>query len=458
MQGNVLGQSGSSSSGLNVYAQLAEPSKKDGVWIKTEETKSNNQVNYEKISDLPYDTRYGNLQVIGTDVYLFCTSNNTDNQKQAYKYNTITNISTKLKDIPYNFYGGKTAVVGTDIYLFSSNTDTYKKYAYKYDTLTDTYNKLRDIPYEFYGGKVIAVGEDIYLLGSNTTNYSKTIYKYNTTKNTYTQLSNMPYSISYSVLEVIGTDIYIFGATTSYNCKIIKYDTVENTYTELCTISESSSFKTVTLIGTNAYITFGFNLYKYDMLQQNAIKIQEVPINIRQSVIIEGDIIFFGNSGNYGFNYAEFQRQVYKYKINKNEIIKVTELPNEFEALSILNVENNIFSFNCSEVYKLSTIIFPEKIKYKYNKICIIAQLINTYNKLPNIIEWFDDYTSAVVGTDIFLFGSNSTFFYKYDTITCTFIKLINVPLFSKSSAVAIGTNIYIFGYYGSSRYRYIHF
>ena len=34
MQGNVLGQNGGYN-GLNIFAQLNEPNKKNGIWIKT---------------------------------------------------------------------------------------------------------------------------------------------------------------------------------------------------------------------------------------------------------------------------------------------------------------------------------------------------------------------------------------------------------------------------------------
>lgn len=74
IQGNILGQSGSSSSsGLNVYAQLAEPSKKDGIWIKTE-GKVLDELKYSKLADIPNNLSGIHAVVIETNVYLFSRS------------------------------------------------------------------------------------------------------------------------------------------------------------------------------------------------------------------------------------------------------------------------------------------------------------------------------------------------------------------------------------------------
>ena len=43
MQGNVLGQSGSYT-GLDIFTQPNEPTKKSGIWIKTAEKKLYNKV------------------------------------------------------------------------------------------------------------------------------------------------------------------------------------------------------------------------------------------------------------------------------------------------------------------------------------------------------------------------------------------------------------------------------
>ena len=75
------GQKGSST-GLNVYAQLAEPSKKDGIWIKTEQVDFNEYI-HTQLANIPYDFYDGSAVLVGTDVYLF-GGYASDCQKYAY--------------------------------------------------------------------------------------------------------------------------------------------------------------------------------------------------------------------------------------------------------------------------------------------------------------------------------------------------------------------------------------
>jgi len=133
---NVVASGGLS--GLRIYAQLVEPNKKEGLWIKTENPEIE-KYNYEKIKiiskkntymkmmDIPQTISIGSAVSIGKDIYIFSGSLNI---KSVYKYNTLINKYTQLADIPYDFiYGGKATVVGTDIYLFGGPNSL--KYAYK---------------------------------------------------------------------------------------------------------------------------------------------------------------------------------------------------------------------------------------------------------------------------------------------------------------------------------------
>ena len=114
MQGNVLGQSGSSTSGLNVYAQLAEPSKKDGVWIKTEETKFPDEIFYLQLENMPCDFTNGSAVTIGKNIYLF---GGDYYGTKAYKYNTITNTYTELNEVPYYCKSAFLQAIGRNIYI-----------------------------------------------------------------------------------------------------------------------------------------------------------------------------------------------------------------------------------------------------------------------------------------------------------------------------------------------------
>ena len=150
MQGNVLGQSGSSN-GLNIFAQPNEPNKKDGIWIKTPEKYKYEKVRfvddfgltssqYKKLADLPSDFNTGSAVAIGTDIYL------VGDRRYIYKYNAINNEYTKLTDIPSNCEAINVTKVGTNIYLLGGISSYYD---YKYDILTDTYTKLSISPTYF---------------------------------------------------------------------------------------------------------------------------------------------------------------------------------------------------------------------------------------------------------------------------------------------------------------------
>ena len=188
MQGNVLGQT-RSSTGLNIFTQPLEPSKKDGIWIKTDEKINYNEVqivnnieplisSYTKLANIPWYFKKGSAVAIGTDIYLLGVNEGDGRYIYNYKYDTVTNKYTKLKDIPYELYDGSAVSIETDIYLLGGSNST--KYNYKYDTLTNSYTKLEEIPYEFYNGSAVSIETDIYLLGTSYDNCEDYNYKYET--------------------------------------------------------------------------------------------------------------------------------------------------------------------------------------------------------------------------------------------------------------------------------------
>ena len=174
MQGNILGQSGSSN-GLNIFAQPNEPNKKDGIWIKTPEKYKYEKVRfvddfgltssqYKKLTNIPFDFRNSSAVAIGTDIYLLGGGSSPYNYN--YKYDTLTGSYTKLTNIPFEFQNSSAVAIGTDIYLLGGGSDhTNYKNNYKYNILTDSYTKLKNIPYNFYSGSAVAIKTNIYLLG-----------------------------------------------------------------------------------------------------------------------------------------------------------------------------------------------------------------------------------------------------------------------------------------------------
>lgn len=93
--------SGGTGDKLNVYAQLAEPSKKDGIWIKTTGINKYNYTGiqtlneiiteeYIQLTNIPYQFYYGSAVAIGNDVYLF---GGFGSATKAYKYQPGTPLS-----------------------------------------------------------------------------------------------------------------------------------------------------------------------------------------------------------------------------------------------------------------------------------------------------------------------------------------------------------------------------
>ena len=304
----------------NIFVQETEPSKKDGIWIKSsdytpehiisvDEVFTEPSWNTTKMSSLkaiPYQHRLGSISVINTDVYLFGgsdSSSSTRNAYTAYKYDTLTDTYTQLTDIPISFNWGAAATVGTDIYLLVN------KNTYKYDTLTDTYTQLTDIPYGFSRGNAISIGTNVYILGSHTsgTSGNRVLYKYDTLTDTYTQLTNIPYDFTDGASALIGTNIYLFGggeSSSSYRQYTYKYDTLTDTYTMLTDIPYKFYAGSAVAVGTDIFL-FGDGLYaakqyayKYDTLTDTYTQLSNIPYGFYQgsSALVGNEIYLFGGN------------------------------------------------------------------------------------------------------------------------------------------------------------------
>ena len=339
-----------------IYIQNNEPSRKDGIWIKSGEyeiehiiadenvfeSESWNTTKMASLKAIPYSFYNGALVVIGTDIYLLGSEPNNQN---AYKYDTLTDTYTKLTNIPYSFYNGAAVVVDTDIYIFGGSGNNQN--AYKYDTLTDTYTKLTNIPYNFYYGSAAVVGIDIYLFGGDGNNQSA--YKYDTLTDTYTKLTNIPYNFSQGAVVAINTDIYLFRSGVS-SVATYKYNVLTNTYTKLTDIpyyfysgSAVAVGANIYLLGSGSNISSGINtVYKYNTITNTYTQLVNIPFTfVYGSAVTVGDdmeIYLFGggygsstkvqimemNSANYDNNSFVISQGVAKYitKImnNRNNI------------------------------------------------------------------------------------------------------------------------------------------
>ncbi len=389
MIGKIKGIGGVGGSSLNVFAQLAEPKVKDGIWIKTEEVITDIP-NY--LANIPYPFYGGSAVAIGNDIYLFGGGKLTDQLRYAYKYNTITKTYTKLADIPYYFYDGSAVAVGTNIYLFGTDrsNSTEKKLAYKYDTLTDTYTQLTSIPYEFTGGSVVAIGNNIYLFGSHQSLYNQA-YKYDIAEDTYTKLKDIPYYFYDGNAVAIGTDIYLFGSkykTSSiyvYSKYTYKYDTLTNTYTKLTDIPQQFYDGSAIVIDTNIYLLGGNSgsinpkyTYQYDTLTNSYTQLTDIPYPFYNgsAVAIGTDIYLLGGENtnhqqtNYIYNTYKQYPQIDKCKYNQTIIVQ--SMPTTPENNNIYIIYGSTYATKLLEQMILN---FANVFLYKDNE----AQLYPIY-------------------------------------------------------------------------------
>jgi len=287
MRGKI-NTSGGSAGKLNVYTQMTEPSKKEGIWIQcdskydgVEIPKCDNKgfyllqeydfpdnsitrgitavigtdiwISCDTTGFVKYDTLtnkytdvgtnnsiyYGTTASVGTDIYIVGEGSS---HVGLFKYNTLTGEETYMKTVPYNFNGGCVGTIGTDLYLFGPGKNTYK-----YNTLTDTYTKLKDIPYNFTNECLVVIGTDIYLFFNDTS--TKYCYKYNTTNNTYTKLKNIPFNFWLGSVANIKEYIYMISSYDNYI-----YNITTNTYTKMEYFPRCVIDADINIIGTSMYV------------------------------------------------------------------------------------------------------------------------------------------------------------------------------------------------------------
>ena len=306
MQGNVLGQSGSSinNSLFPIYQQLMEPFKKEGIWIKSNEVIKNlyfqNDVEREEIEEatLPEANIGNKITTVGNNIYLFGFNEYTETTKQhyAYKYDTIIKEFTKLTDIPISFIDGAVISIGTDIYLFGSRTSGGNNKAYKYDTLLNTYTALKAFPVDIYEQAITNIGEDIYFFGSGRSasdgDYNERAYKYNIKYNTYTQLANIQLGIyKYTMsngcaISADTSNIRIFPVSVSSDFSVLNYNILENNYTEITRCY--GLLESITKLANKAYVisnpSNGVLLLKFDAKTNSFYQYTELTQRINEIV------------------------------------------------------------------------------------------------------------------------------------------------------------------------------
>lgn len=308
MQGNVLGQvGGSGSSGLNVFAQLAEPSKKDGIWIKTPE----NKYKFEKVeitnlfpfessalTAIPTKYKEGAIVAANNKIYIFGggTSQNLDYSKYACLYNPEEDMYTQLPDIPTYFLKNEPAVaVNNKIYLFcGSHADVCD-----FDTIKNDYISFNvSIPKNFEESSAVAVEDDIYLFGGSSN--SNKAYKYNTKTKTFTEIANLPDYLKNGTVTVLNNEIYLFFKmkSTTKGKYFYKYNLKTNSYEELSSIS----IEFMTTINNKIYVISNKILYEYNATEHTFTEVVKsfTPYS-NLGAVLGNEVYFLHASVKYSF-------------------------------------------------------------------------------------------------------------------------------------------------------------
>ena len=336
MQGNVLGQIGGNTA-LNIFTQPNEPTKKEGIWIKTPEKYKYEKVqfvddydsilaDYIRLTDMPFNFAVG--VAVKLNIYLL-GSRDSDHESNNYnyKYDTLTDTYTKLTDIPFDFSYSSVVAVGTDIYILGGEANkNNQKYNYKYDTLTDTYTKLTDIPFKFEGtNSAVAIDDDVYLFNSSYyASEGSYNYKYDTLIDVYTRLSDVPFDFTGGLSTSINKDIYLFSYNNEY-----KYNTDTDTYIKLADLPESVGGGGAVAIDTDVYIFSGTVQLKYDSIANNYEEITNAPVGF--PIKVSKDIYLIGSN-----NLENYKYRTNKEVSNKNILIEVKKHGTKLELNKVL--------------------------------------------------------------------------------------------------------------------------
>lgn len=342
MQGNILGQSGSST-GLNIFTQPDEPSKKDGIWIKTNEkykfeniqfvnTLKSLENNYIDIPSVPIIAR--SITNIGTNIYLGYNSG-------IYKYNILTGLYTKISS---ETMSKSCTSVNTDIYTY--NNTSSKCQLIKYDTMSNKKTTVKEIQ-NFDGVGIISIDNNIYIFGKY--NSKTTMYKYDVLTEDIIELSSISYTFSIYAATAVDTDIYLFFEED----KAFKYDTLTDKFTQLtdCPFTFTYSYNSNDIcaaVGTDIYIFVENKAFKYNTLTDEYTQLQNCPFNEsvdKTCISIDSSIYLFT------YNDEDENYYAYQYIASFNIENKTILIATEYYALKVLLSKYVEIYFSGAKIY-----------------------------------------------------------------------------------------------------------
>lgn len=423
--------------------------------------------------------------VIGDNIYTtggitqtFVRSNKTE------VFDTVTNTWSAKADAPTTRARTAAFSIGNKAYVIGgvdSNgniLDTVEEY----DSDTNTWTAKQSLPIPLVTSG-IAVNNIGYVVAGETTG-NQTVgnaYSYNSTTDTWTAITDKLTPTYGHALASDGTNIYAMGGINQNGDTIglnEAYDIATNTWSEKDDMLVPRSFLSSFFTNGSIYAVGGLNSDWYSLDTNEKYNIEEnqwvtdTPMNYPRSSLnamvigtkgyaIGGINIATSDVHGYTEEYQTADVGVSTYEMTIDTTLSTEKVedtgtepietwstktfarvPYGFDMSSCaIGVGNSIYLFGGSSGDNAIT-------AYRYDT------LTDNYIKLTNIPYRFTYGSVAAIGTDIYLFGSNTHVggidnqSYKYDTLTDTYTRLQDIPInsFNYSSASAVGNKIYLFG------------
>lgn len=274
---NVGGGSGGAT--LNVYAQLNEPAKKEGIWIQT--TDKIKEINMQKqvYQANGYAPELGfvmssvekarNAVAIVGDIMYCVDAITTDGKLRAY--NLITRTWSIIGALPQinGLWNGHMIAVDNVLYLYTYWSSSTNTYLYKYDITTNTWtlvgNNVGGVDSSSNPLFIHRYGDFLYLMRTISTN-AASITKFSLLDNTFSAFTTM------------GT--YNGPIFCGYANRLFSFG--EQSYIFECNIDTVVKRNIVVPMGIDPYgkaVNVGDDIYIFGGLNKNRLQIYNVTNN-----------------------------------------------------------------------------------------------------------------------------------------------------------------------------------
>ena len=370
---------------LNIFTQMDEPTKKDGIWIKT-----NHKYNKVIINDKFINYESGTWQDLG-------------DMDKVGGYHNLQNSACAMYNGKIHFIGGWT---------YNSNQYTHIVYDFQnYDQSMSDYNNSKRSPFRTRDGCAITCNDGIHFLGGYDANSGNNNLHYLWDDNSWTQLSSIPYDMGeYGGAVIYNNEIHVMGGGSDViKQDHYKYNLNTKTWTkdtEITTIVWKMGTVVyngeIHLLGGKSY-SGNFNMHwAFNGTTWSAGTLLPVNVERLSAVVYNNEIHILGGINVLNETDKTLAKSHYKY--NGSVWTQVSTLPYEFyEGCAIVvNDTIHLFGGNCLHHYGFKAI---NSNVYDPQTVILEKGTTNSGKYLTNISD-----TSVIEGD-----GSNNRFVSGFD-------------------------------------------